>query len=154
VKRSTLIEIICYAFFLLFIYASFAKLVIYPTYVRDLGRSPLISDFASVLSVGIPTIELTIATLVLIPKTRRAGLIASFIVMALFSLYVAYILFFAAKRPCSCGGIFRDMGWRTHLIFNLFMTVLAYVGFKLTTKVDRPNHTLRATNPSYKALPD
>ncbi|WP_371878161.1 MauE/DoxX family redox-associated membrane protein [Chitinophaga nivalis] len=135
-RRPVIIEIICYAFFFLFVYASFAKLFIYPTYLRDLGRSPLIGNFAFTLSVAVPAVELMIAIILLIPRYRQQGLIASFVLMTLFSLYVAYVVCFAEKRPCSCGGIFRDMGWSTHLVFNIGMTILACIGIGLNKKSD------------------
>ncbi|NSL91172.1 hypothetical protein ECE50_030395 (plasmid) [Chitinophaga sp. Mgbs1] len=135
-KRSVVIEIICYTFFLLFVYASLAKLFIYPTYLRDLRRSPLTSNFAFILSVAIPAAELIIATMVLIPKFRQRGLVGSFVLMALFSVYVAYVVIFAEKRPCSCGGIFRNMSWRMHLVFNAGMTLLACAGIQLNKTND------------------
>lgn len=116
--RKILIEIISYAFILLFIYAALYKLFDIHYFERQLAKSPLIVDFSHFLSYSVPLTELTLAVLILIPKTRWYGLVGGTALMLSFTLYITYILNFSPQLPCSCGGILATMGWRDHLIFN------------------------------------
>ena len=127
-KRSTIVEIICYAFFFLFVYTALSKWLIYPLFVDDLHRSPLTGPFAVLISIIIPASELVVAILLLFNKTRKWGLYAVFILMVLFTGYVGYVLGLTKDRPCSCGGIIRNMSWPKHMIFNTILTLLAAIG--------------------------
>jgi hypothetical protein len=43
----------------------------------------------------------------------------------MFTFYIVIILNFSSFIPCSCGGILEKLGWREHLIFNIFFLFLA-----------------------------
>ena len=116
--RKIFIETIRYAYILLFIYAALYKLFDIHYFERQLAKSPLIVDFSHFLSYSVPLTELTLAVLILMPKTRWYGLVGGTAVMLSFTLYITYILNFSPQLPCSCGGILATMGWRDHLIFN------------------------------------
>lgn len=131
-KRSTYIEIISYAFIILFLYTAFSKLFIYSTYLRDLQRSPFISDFAKPLSVLLPLAELVISVLLFLPKKRLLGLYGSLTLMIAFTIYVSGLVFTQDRLPCSCGGLIRELTWKQHFFFNLFFTALAIIGIWLS----------------------
>lgn len=77
----------------------------------------------------VPTSEVFVIILLLVPQTRLIGLYASFFLMLIFSIYVAGILYGAYERhPCGCGAMFRRMGWRTHFWVNVLLTSLALLG--------------------------
>lgn len=127
-KREIFIEIAAYALFMLFAYASINKLIAYDIFVADLKRSPLLGRFATILSIFIPAIELLICGLLLVGRTRKIGFIASAALMLSFTVYVWYVLSFTKDKPCSCGGIIRNLSWQNHLIFNVAFLLIAITG--------------------------
>jgi hypothetical protein len=137
VKHSTIIEIICYAFFLLFLYTSASKLLAFNIYLEDLNRSPELAPFSGLLSILIPGLELIIAGLLLFKNTRLIGFAGATALMMLFTGYVAYVLVILPEghRPCTCGGIIRALSWRDHFVFNIIFTVLGLVGYILTKRL-------------------
>ncbi|PTT04260.1 hypothetical protein DBR11_00055 [Pedobacter sp. HMWF019] len=132
-KKDITIDVISYAIILLFVYAALSKLFMYNIYVYDLNRSPFIAPYASLLSLTLPVTELSIAALLLFERTRLYGLYGATILMILFTIYVGAILGFVPNKdkPCTCGGLIRELTWPQHFIFNIFYTVLAASGIWL-----------------------
>lgn len=122
-----IVNSICYSYALLFIYAAASKLLDFNTFRVQLGQSPLLSAFADWVSISIPGIEICIAIILLIPKYRLLGLYASYLLMAMFTMYIYIILNYSAFVPCSCGGILQKMTWNQHLIFNIAFILLAII---------------------------
>ena len=123
-KSDKLVSAISYTLFFLFVYASLNKLLAFDYYLYDLKRSPLLGSYALSVAIAIPITEILVAILLLIDKTRNYGLIGSFILMILFTLYVIYVLGFTTERPCTCGGIIRELSWPQHLLFNIILLAL------------------------------
>ncbi|WP_339887740.1 MauE/DoxX family redox-associated membrane protein [uncultured Flavobacterium sp.] len=123
--KPLVLEIISYLFVFLFIYASISKLLEFQNFQAQLGQSPLISAYTGFVSYAVLIIELGIAFLLVIPKTRYIALVASFTLMVMFTVYIIVILNYASFIPCSCGGILDNLHWKEHLIFNLIFTFLA-----------------------------
>jgi uncharacterized membrane protein YphA (DoxX/SURF4 family) len=118
-------EIISLLLILLFIYAAVSKGLDFQNFQAQLGQSPLISAYTGFISYSLLIVELTIALLLAVPKTRFFGLMASFTIMILFTAYIIVILNYSSFVPCSCGGILEQMGWKEHLAFNIGFTILA-----------------------------
>ena len=117
-------EIISALFILLFVYTATSKLLAHETFIISLEKSPL--SFASdTISWFVPAIELLISALLLLPRYRKEGLAASFILMILFTLYIAYMLLTSSHLPCSCGGVINKLSWQGHLWLNIFLTMLS-----------------------------
>jgi len=131
VKRSLIIEIISFFFILLFVYTAGSKLVNLEGFRSVISYSPIIGQQAAVVSWLMPITELLIALLLVIPQTRRIGLLVSAVLMLLFTLYVSYMLASMSKLPCSCGGILKQMTWPQHLVFNIVFTLVAFTGYRL-----------------------
>lgn len=106
----------------------------YDYYLYDLKRSPILSNYAPIMAILIPIAELLVAGLLLPERTSKGGLLGSLGLMVLFTLYVGYVLFFAASKPCTCGGIIRNLTWPQHLVFNLVFLILSIVGLFLQRK--------------------
>ncbi|MCS3869472.1 hypothetical protein J3D55_002388 [Chryseobacterium ginsenosidimutans] len=122
---TTFVTMISYFFILLFIYAGVSKLLEFEEFQVQLAQSPLLSAYASSISYTVIIVELTIAGLLSIHKSRMLGLFASFSLMIAFSVYIYLILYYSEFVPCSCGGILENMGWTTHLIFNITTVLIA-----------------------------
>lgn len=117
----------------LFIYAAYNKLIIYNTFVSQLKSSPITKGFENILAWAVPGLELLIAALLIIPRTRLAGLWSGFFLMLAFTIYI-YVLPHFFKHPgCSCGGIISSFGFKEHFYFNLAFTLLGGLGVSLHT---------------------
>jgi uncharacterized membrane protein YphA (DoxX/SURF4 family) len=119
------VEVVCFLYVLLFIYAGTSKLLDFENFRVQLGQSPLLSAFAEWISIVVPVIEFLICILILIPKLRLIGLFAAYGLMAMFTIYIFIILHYTSFVPCSCGGVLEKLSWNQHLIFNIFFVVLA-----------------------------
>jgi uncharacterized membrane protein YphA (DoxX/SURF4 family) len=126
--QKLLLETVCLLYVLLFVYAAVSKLLDFENFQIQLGQSPLLSPFASWVSWLVPSIELIIAVLLLIPKWRVIVLFAACSLMMMFTTYIFIILNYSSFVPCSCGGILEKMGWREHLFFNGCFVLLAVLG--------------------------
>ncbi|MGS2763118.1 MauE/DoxX family redox-associated membrane protein [Sinomicrobium sp. M5D2P9] len=137
-KRTIVVEIICYLFMFLFLYAALNKLIDYQKFHVELSKSTLLAKIAGGIAWGIPLAEILVAVLLFIPRFRLTGLYASFCLMFAFTGYIIIVLNFSPHVPCSCGGILNNMGWTEHLIFNIGFTLLAILGIFLYTDRKEP----------------
>jgi hypothetical protein len=112
----------------LFGYTALSKLLEYDRFRAVLSASPLIATGAGALAAAIPVVELAVVLLLILPRTRLAGLVLSFALLVLFTSYLGYMVLYAPHLPCSCGGVISALGWRAHLLLNgvlLLLTALA-----------------------------
>jgi cytochrome c oxidase subunit IV len=130
-KQKVTIEIICFLLILLFVYAAFSKLIEYNTFKIQLSNSPFLKPIAGIIVWFIPGAELVIAVMLTVMHTRKKALYSSFILLVIFSLYIAGMLLLGIELPCSCGGIVQQLSWKQHLLFNLFFMLLAFTGIVL-----------------------
>lgn len=127
--KNAVIDVICYLYITLFVYAATSKILDYSKFRIQLGQSPILSPFADWISFLIPFLEYVICLLLVFRKTRFFGLLSSFVLMVLFSFYIYIILHYSTFIPCSCGGILEKMKWKQHLIFNVLFTAMAGIAF-------------------------
>lgn len=116
---------------LLFLYTSLNKLLDHHLFKSVLLASPLLRPFAGIISWLLPFSEIAIVVLLLIPSTRLGGLYASFVLISLLTIYLAYMLLFTPNLPCGCGGVLKILTWPQHIVFNLFCILLSGFGIIL-----------------------
>lgn len=144
--RKRIIEVICYLFVLLFVYAAMSKLLDFENFQVQVGQSPLISAFASWIAWFVLILELFIALLLCIPKFRILGLLGAFSLMTFFTIYIFIVLNYSSFVPCSCGGILERMSWKVHLVFNIVFVLLAALAVYWQSKINHVtifSHNLR-----------
>lgn len=112
-------------FVLLFVYAATSKVLDFQHFRIELGQSPLLSPFADLFSILVPSVEYIICLLLIIPRFKLIGLYCAFGLMVMFSIYIFIILHYTSFVPCSCGGVLEKLKWGDHLIFNLVFVALA-----------------------------
>ena len=132
--RKNIIIAICYLYVLMLVYAATSKILDFENFKIQLGQSPLLSSFADWIAIMVPASELSIATLLVLPRFRFIGLFASYLLMVLFTAYIYIILNYSAFVPCSCGGILEKMTWNQHLIFNIVFIAFAIIAILFTTE--------------------
>jgi hypothetical protein len=133
-KQDRIIEIICSLLILLFVYTAFSKLLDFRSFTLVLQKSPFIGDKAAVVAYALPIVEVIVSALLFIPRSRLWGLYSSTVLMAMFTLYIAYMISFSPNLPCSCGGVLRQMTWNQHLFFNIIFFLLSLTGVLLKRK--------------------
>lgn len=132
--RRIFIEIICFLLILLFVYAAVSKLTDYETFKVQLGKSPFITDYASILAWVLPVFEILVGLMLAFKKTRLLGLYASLFLMTMFTAYIYIMLRYSYYVPCSCGGVLSNMSWITHFWFNVLFVLLSLIGILLQLK--------------------
>lgn len=144
---KTIVQIISGLFALLFLYAAGNKLLDYQKFKVQVGQSPILTQYAAEVALFIPIVEIVIAILLLrsinYQKSTITALLASYSIMVMFSAYIIVILNFAERIPCSCGGILDQMGWTTHLIFNLAFVAMAIAGVIIQYKIKQKEANYR-----------
>lgn len=113
---------------LLFVYTGVSKLIHLDTFQWRLERMPYISPYASLISWGVPFIELVIVGLLWFHKYKTFAFFASFILLGLFTTYIIIVLKYSDSIPCSCGGVISALGWTDHITLNISFMVLALLG--------------------------
>jgi uncharacterized membrane protein YphA (DoxX/SURF4 family) len=135
--RNEIVLTIATCFILLLVYAALTKLLDYQKFVVQIGQSPLLTNYASFIAWSIPAVEILIAVLLAWPRFRLVGLYSAFILMVMFTAYIAAILSFSEDIPCSCGGVLEKLGWKEHLVFNVVFILLALAGIVLASQSDK-----------------
>jgi putative oxidoreductase len=131
-KRQVIIESIAALLIMLFLYASVSKFLDFETFTGEMNNQPLPNSWTPFLVWIIPGSEIAIALALMIEKTRLTAFYASLVLMTLFTIYTATILFhFFSYVPCSCGGVIKKLTWKQHLFFNLFFVALSVCGIIL-----------------------
>ena len=139
-KRRIAIEIICFLFILLFVYAAANKILDYQKFKIQIGQSPLLTGFGEFLPALVISVELGVSALLAIPRFRIAGLFAAFSLMTMFTAYIVAILNFSSYIPCSCGGVLEHLGWTEHLYFNAAFVILGLAGVILQSVEIQSRH--------------
>ena len=123
---NTILTGIVFMLILLWVYTATSKLADLSDFRGQLANQSFGTSTAAFLFWFIPISELLAAFLLLFTKTRFAGLIVSFILMSLFTGYIALVILgFYQRVPCSCGGVLKSLGWHAHFWFNLFFLAIS-----------------------------
>lgn len=101
----------------------------------QLSRQALISEYAGLFFWFLPAIEILAAILLMFTATRKAGMLLSFSLMAVFTSYIGMVAFGIIKKSsCSCGGVLSQMGFKEHFWFNSAFLILSGLGLFLLKK--------------------
>lgn len=134
-RVKLIVDIISFLFIFLFIYAAVSKLIEFSEFNVQLLRSPVLTTVAGFTSYAVPISEIIIAVMLVVPRMRYAGLLASYLLMVAFTTYIVLILRFSFYVPRSCGGVLESLGWSEHFIFNIVFVCMGVVGTLLQAKI-------------------
>jgi putative oxidoreductase len=136
--NSKWIDTICLLLIMLFVYTASSKLMDFGHFKVQMNNQTLPHGIAEFLIYTLPGIEILTSLLLIFSTTRLPGLYIAFILMLLFTGYVGLVLInYFGRVPCSCGGVLKMMGWKTHFIFNLFFLLLTATGIYITDRERR-----------------
>ena len=144
--KNISLELICMLFILLFVYAAVSKFLVFDEFKIQLGQSPVLTAYTGWVVWGVPSIEILIALMLVIPRFRLTALYAAFTLMVMFTAYIFIILNFSDFIPCSCGGVLEKLSWTQHLIFNIVFVVLAFSGVMILSPQKNSDPSKYATS--------
>jgi hypothetical protein len=127
-KWKYLTESISLLFTILFLYTATSKLMEYNVFKEQIATSTILAPISSTLAVTLPLLEIVIAFLLFVPRSRLVGLYLSLGLMIVFTGYIIAMLSFNEHVPCSCGGIIEKLSWKSHIILNSSLIALALAG--------------------------
>lgn len=123
-----------YLLIFLFTYTGISKLIDHDNFYTSIMLSPVIHAQASIIVWLVPVVELLIVTLLFSSKYRQTGLICSLLLMIVFTVYIAYMVFLIKDLPCSCGGVIKELSWSNHILFNSVFILLITISLLFTTQ--------------------
>jgi hypothetical protein len=116
----------------LWFYAAVSKLIDFEKFEISMHKQPVWPVIQFLLIYSLPPAEIATGILLLFKKTVKAGLVISFVLFAVFTVYIILILSrFYGQVPCSCGGVIQHMGWKFHLFFNIFFLALTITSISI-----------------------
>lgn len=133
-RSNLIIEISTSPYILIFVYAALSKLLDFEKFRLEIGKSPLLTEYATVIAWGVPSIEILISFLLLFKKTKKFAMFMALSLMVSFTAYLLLVLHFIDYIPCSCGGILEKLGWNEHLVFNMTFIFLAIISIYMNNQ--------------------
>lgn len=133
-NRTVIFDAITYLFVLLFVYTAGGKLTTIETFKDVLTKYPVIGYYSTIVAYVVPITELIVAALLIIPATKKYGIVASLGMMIIFLFYIFYMFVTNSSLPCSCGGIISKLSWQQHIWFNSIFLFLAVLALKIHKK--------------------
>lgn len=115
----------------LFLTAGYSKFIEHEKFEFGLANVALIGSSAKIISWAVPSIEITISLLLIIPKTNIAGLYAFTGTMVVFTIYILSMFLWAKELPCNCSLIIKNLSWAGHVWFNLIIIGLSILAIKI-----------------------
>lgn len=134
-KTSNILMSVTLLLILLFTYTAVSKVTAMETFSQQMHNQPFPEVISSSLIWFIPVMELLTAALLIVKPLRFIGFCCAFVLMSLFTGYVAMILLDVFDRvPCSCGGILESLSWTQHLAVNFLFWLLSLTGILLENR--------------------
>jgi putative oxidoreductase len=141
--QSIIKDVIAYMLALLFLYTAADKIWKFHNFEWVLSTLPFIGSYSTLIAYSIPSAEFLSSMLLLIPFSRRQGLISSFLLMLAFTAYLLFMLMYAKDLPCNCGGVISKLSWKQHIFFNLFFLILSLIAIKFDQDIVRAKQAKR-----------
>jgi len=134
--KRTIVDIISLLYIVLFFYTGVNKLRNNDTFSEQVSKNTYLNDYHTVIAIAIPSMEVLISAALIAAFfthakwPRKWGLYAGTALMAIFTIYVKFMLK-SGHLPCTCGGIIEAMSWKQHFYFNTSFTLLGILAIWL-----------------------
>lgn len=135
-NRKTILESIVAFLVFIFLYTGLSKYLNINQFRGSLGKSPMLSDYKDIVSIVLPGVEVLTTALLIVPKFRLIGLHVTLVLLSMFTVYLVYMVSFDPKLPCTCGGIISQLNWHQHIVLNLFLLTISFLGIKIQREIN------------------
>lgn len=125
------ISVVTFILAVLFLYTAVDKFKTIDKFTQIMGRIYLPEFMVPVVAWGVPIVEVIIVLALLTPKFRKYGLLASAILLAIFTIYITTLKLTGLRLPCNCGGIVSSLSWWNHIILNTVLMALSFFAYGL-----------------------
>ena len=129
--KSIIVDVTVYSFIILFIYTATSKIQSFKSFELVLSKSVLIGKYSTLVAWTVPSLEIVISALLIVPFTRKWGLFSALAIMLVFTIYLIYMINSGSQLICTCGGVLSSLTWKQHIWFNAVFIALALAGVKL-----------------------
>lgn len=136
-RINQVVQVLAAMLVLVFLYTAIQKASDPVLFRRSMEQSALIRPYSKVLVWLVPGLEFLAVGMLILPFLRYWGLCLSTLLMTGFTFYIAYMLLFDKKLPCSCGGVLHVLTWKQHLLFNVLLWCIGLAGMLLMKKYQR-----------------
>jgi hypothetical protein len=130
-RRHMILDGVVSILIIIFVYASLSKILDYRLFVEQLLTHPYLKNFAGAVAWMLPLAEITVAVLLIFPRTRKVGLYGSAALLMIFTVYLGLMLLSGKNLPCTCGGFISWLNWPQHIIMNVVLILLSILGIWL-----------------------
>ena len=86
--KSIIADVAVYSFVMLFIYTATSKVQSFQSFRMVLSKSVLIGGYSNIVAWAVPATEFIISVLLILPVSRKAGLLSSLGIMIVFTVYL------------------------------------------------------------------
>jgi hypothetical protein len=129
-------ELLSAILILVYVYAAASKVMELRLFHAQLDYYPYLKPFSGLLFWFVPSVEISIALLLIVPEFRFFGFFLSSILISVFTGYFAAMIFvFNRNLPCPCGGLLRFLDWKQHIILNLTLIAISILGIRMARSI-------------------
>ena len=130
--KKIIYQIILITLMALWIPISLDKLINFELFRSAMIQQPFSDQLGKYLAFILPTLELAVGLLFILPKMRLLAFSLSSLLMVAFVAYVGLaVLKVWGKIPCGCGLVFHQLGWVAHLWLNIGFLLISLLGLWL-----------------------
>ncbi|MEO6521352.1 MAG: MauE/DoxX family redox-associated membrane protein [Mucilaginibacter sp.] len=135
-KKDTYVVLVSVAFILFWFFAAGSKLYDFGEWKQEMDNQVFSRRITYGIIYTLPALEIMIAALLVRSATRLIGMILTFGLMVIFTIYVGLALLEVYSRtPCNCAGLMgQNSSWAANFKLNLLITAVAGAGLILTSK--------------------
>ncbi|MHA6728395.1 MauE/DoxX family redox-associated membrane protein [Chryseobacterium sp. A301] len=127
-KRSISVTL-CRAFFVvLFTYTLINKFNDFENFKAQIVHAPNLADIGILTAYTVLILLFLTILLLSFTSTHEIGLLLTFILLSLFTLYNAVLLIFFENRPCTCIGFYEKWSWEVNLGVNIGLLLIVVYG--------------------------
>lgn len=111
---------------LVFLYTGVIKVLNFTEWNTNFNKLDIVHDLN--IETGaylIPLIEISVASMFFIEKTRKIASYFSCLLMLMFTIYIYYKIYIWEDSLCPCGGIFSQLTLDKHLWVNISLLSIA-----------------------------
>jgi len=114
---------------MLFLYTSISKYLTFDDFKWAMENQPFPKGLSWLLILFLPPLEIALAVLLFLSKTRALAFRLTIGMMTVFTVYIAIISLHVFRYvPCSCGGFIQSLSWHQHLVLNGLLLIMAITG--------------------------
>lgn len=125
---------------IVFLYTSLNKLSEPNTGIWAMFQPPILASIMHVVYILMPWLEITVTLLLATTRFRLLGLTFSLFLTIGFSVYLIYIRLNNEYLPCECGGGIDRLDWNVHILLDVFLIAISFIGHYSQKKYLRRCH--------------